>query len=838
MSDQTLAGDRAGTPTVPSPQPASPPSAHDGSQVWAVCCSGGGIRSASYCLGALQALEGAGFLGKARLILSVSGGSYMAASRALVARGLELGAGGASAAGLPAYAPGSPEEEHLRDNSRYIAPDAKTVLAGVLSLLFGVVATLVLVLTPVFAVAHVWGWVLRSQRVLTYTVTVQNHAHTQQWTASLTATSWWIWPVIAAGVTFLIFLWWWITLIPGRRGQERHSEVAVEALGWASFITLVIATAMFAVPAVIAWLSSSHSGALQTVLDDLGFGSGAGWTPAAIVAFVGAVVAVSQSARQTLTKYNLLSTPTASPGQPPQPGALGTFTGYLRGLVLPWIASVLVVLAFAVVALRWVKDGAAAGFTANQVWQVIGALVVILVMRFVADANRISLHDFYRWRLTTAYSVIRDTGQHDGGPATFGTKDFPGALLSGLSGQRPELVMCTTANINAHREVPPGRGGLSFSFDPDNATLRGPGPTEFVQARTTDYEALVGPRRFTLFDVSAISGAAFSPLMGSATRQAYRILFTATDLRLGVWLPHPAVVNAAAQELERQEKPGNQADRWWGTLWLLLWYVMPHPHWLHRDEEPGGREARLWAYVLKLRRNGARSRQFFGGLLFHALQPTLGMLYAEAAGHTSYRGTWMYVTDGGHYDNLGVVEALQRAPALGITHILVLDASGDRADTWFTLGGAIALARADARTDIVINPTTMTTPPPPPPGSTPPPGSPLSPVVAPKLASGQVFCPWVSGTGSPQAPATGPDTTIVVCKLGWWTGAPWDVRAYAAGHSTYPTDSTLEQLYDSAEFDAYRQLGASAIKLAIQQGGLPQQPALEIPGPQLRSGPG
>ena len=61
--------------------------------------------------------------------------------------------------------------------------------------------------------------------------------------------------------------------------------------------------------------------------------------------------------------------------------------------------------------LRWVKDGAAAGFTAGQVWLVIGALAVMLIMRFLADANRISLHDFYRWRLATAYSVIRDTSQ-------------------------------------------------------------------------------------------------------------------------------------------------------------------------------------------------------------------------------------------------------------------------------------------------------------------------------------------------------------------------------------------------------------------------------------------
>jgi hypothetical protein len=799
MNDQTSTDEFAGLSTEPSGQVAASVPEPDGTEVWAVCCSGGGIRSASYCLGALQALEEARFLDKARLILGVSGGSYIAASRALVARGLELGAG---ATGLPAYAPGSPEEQHLRDNTRYIAPDAKTLLAGVLSLLFGVAVTLVLVLTPVFAVAHAWGWVLRSRRVLTYTVTVAGHSRTQQWTATLTATSWWIGPVIVAGVTFVIFLWWWVTLRPGPRGQERQSQVAVKALGWAAFITLALATAMFAVPALVAWLSSSHSGALRTILDDLGLGSGAGWTPAAIGGFVAAVVAVSQSARNTLTKYNLLKTPEAAQGDAPQPGPLGTVVGYLRGLVLPWLASVLVLLAFAVAGLRWVKDGAAAGYTQDQLWQVIGALAVMLVMRFLADANRISLHDYYRWRLASAYSVIRDTIRHEGKPGPFGTIDFPGALLSELSGQRPELVLCSTANINARREVPPGRGGLSFSFDPDHATLRGPGPTESVQARTTDYEALVGPRRFTLFDVSAISGAAFSPLMGAATRQAYRILFTATDLRLGVWLPHPAVVDAAARELERQNKAGERADRWWHAAGLLLWYMVPHPAWLRSDEEPGGREARLWAYVLRLRRDGTGSQRFFGGLLYHALQPTLGMLYAEAAGHTSYRSTWMCVTDGGHYDNLGLVEALKRAPALGITHLLVLDASGDKTDTWSTLGGSIALARSDAETEIVINPMRMITPP---------------KSNAPKLGSGQVVRPWASGTFTQTPAGTGRDSTLTVCKLGWWTGAPWDVRAYAAGHPAYPTDSTAEQLYDSAEFDAYRELGACSVKQALQE---------------------
>jgi hypothetical protein len=54
-------------------------------------------------------------------------------------------------------------------------------------------------------------------------------------------------------------------------------------------------------------------------------------------------------------------------------------------------------------------------------------------------------------------------------------------------------------------------------------------------------------------------------------------------------------------------------------------------------------------------------------------------------------------------------------------------------------------------------------------------------------------------------------------RVGWIAvGAPWDVQAYAAGHSDYPTTSTLDQLYNSAEFDAYRVLGAASVQLAVQ----------------------
>ena len=147
---------------------------------WAICCSGGGIRSATYCLGALQSLLRHGLYGRARCIVGVSGGSYIAASLALVRHGLraEPECGPEDSA----YGRGSPEEQHLRNNTRYIAPDAKTVLVGTLSLLLGVVVTFTLVMAPVYALSHVWGWLLRAHGILTWTGTGAS--------ASVTARSW------------------------------------------------------------------------------------------------------------------------------------------------------------------------------------------------------------------------------------------------------------------------------------------------------------------------------------------------------------------------------------------------------------------------------------------------------------------------------------------------------------------------------------------------------------------------------------------------------------------------------------------------------------------------
>src|ERR1700760_857439 len=193
--------------------------ASDGAD-WAICCSGGGIRSATYCLGALQSLARE-IYPRTKWIVGVAGGSYIPPSLSLARHGLNSG-------DEPAYEPGSAEEQHLRNNTRYIAPDAKTVLVGALSLLLGVAVTFTLVMAPVYALSHVWGWLLRSQSILTWT-------HGQGASASVTAWSWWLAPAVAAGLTLILFTFWWATL--PTQGAYRGAQRA-RWTGWGAVITV------------------------------------------------------------------------------------------------------------------------------------------------------------------------------------------------------------------------------------------------------------------------------------------------------------------------------------------------------------------------------------------------------------------------------------------------------------------------------------------------------------------------------------------------------------------------------------------------------------------------
>jgi hypothetical protein len=132
-----------------------------------IACSGGGIRSAAFNLGALQVLQEAGVLQKADYLAAVSGGSYIASALAIVNKRQSNGKGTDDSDPAlfgertgPFYR-GSPEEQYLRNRSSYMAPGALGKAQLVFRVLLGVIANLGFVLLFIAACAGTLGLLFR-----------------------------------------------------------------------------------------------------------------------------------------------------------------------------------------------------------------------------------------------------------------------------------------------------------------------------------------------------------------------------------------------------------------------------------------------------------------------------------------------------------------------------------------------------------------------------------------------------------------------------------------------------------------------------------------------------
>ncbi len=73
-------------------------------------------------------------------------------------------------------------------------------------------------------------------------------------------------------------------------------------------------------------------------------------------------------------------------------------------------------------------------------------------------------------------------------------------------------------------------------------------------------------------------------------------------------------------------------------------------------------------------------------------------------GLTRPTDSYIYVTDGGHFDNLGLVELLRR----GCTTVFCLDGGGDPPGVFRALGEAVALSRSELQVDVEVDPTPIT----------------------------------------------------------------------------------------------------------------------------------
>ncbi len=266
------------------------------------------------------------------------------------------------------------------------------------------------------------------------------------------------------------------------------------------------------------------------------------------------------------------------------------------------------------------------------------------------------MHGFYRARLADAFCVGVDPSGAAGPLPARRVYRF-----SELGGVRLNIV--ATLNSRYPNEAPTMRGGFPLVFSSDGILVaREERRTYRVDmARFEDY---AGPGRSSVMAAVAVSGAAISPLMGRFGVQMapYRILLTLLNLRVGTWVRNPL----HARAIDPDEPRAAPAPEGW--LWLTS-------------------------------------------------KPGLAQIATEAAGASSANRRWVYLSDGGHLDNTGLVECVRHCVCLGRGgRIVVLDASNDPPGTWSAVGDAIAVIRADLDIDLQrrpVVPDDVDAPPPP-----------------------------------------------------------------------------------------------------------------------------
>jgi predicted acylesterase/phospholipase RssA len=387
-------------------------------------------------------------------------------------------------------------------------------------------------------------------------------------------------------------------------------------------------------------------------------------------------------------------------------------------------------------------------YIASLYWS-LGCLALGFVTSFAVGVNTFSLHNFYRNRLVRCYLGASRPKEGDDAESLRGAPAVPFGELP----RRPDPV----TGFAPHDDI--ALNSLRFTADlppsaPDNYTLRSAfrtyrGPyllintalnlvqgdelawqerkaesflmsPQFCGSKSTKYRR---SHEFgggiQLGTAMTTSGAAVSPNMGSHSSRAVTALLTLFNLRLGIWLGNP-----------RREASGRFDPPWKRT-------------------EP---------------------------------RSTLLLLLKEFFGRTNRYSSYVYLSDGGHFENLGVYELVRRH----CRFIVVVDADQDRGYAFSDLGGMIRKCRSDLGVPINIDVTH----------------------IGRQSSTGR--SQWHCAIGTVHYDEVDPGAlpgVLVYIKTSLTGNEPADVLNYAVEHPAFPHQSTTNQWFSESQFEAYRALG-------------------------------
>jgi len=370
---------------------------------------------------------------------------------------------------------------------------------------------------------------------------------------------------------------------------------------------------------------------------------------------------------------------------------------------------------------------------------VVYALVALLTVLFVytnlfVDANGLSLHNFYRDRLSDAFLFHRDRDTD-----TVDSSVDPKLTELARNGIGPLHLVNTTLNTRRFPEnFRKGRHGEPFTLSP-----------AFFGSRITGYGSTANLEKeqpeVRLSTAVATSGAAVSSNMGTMTSPFLRLILSVLNIRLGYWLVNPR----ATHKLGKGDF----------GFWL-----------------------------------GKRIRAG----VFRFLQ--------ELTGFVDFETSYVYLSDGGHIDNMGLYELVRRQ----CRFIVIGDGECDTRYNFKGLTDALRLVRMDFGIGIEMD------------------GLDEIRSGEQQHARGTIYYPdgrvgyliylKSSLIGDDMVEATVSEDAYVTSPL------RSDVRRfdeltymanYKAEHPDFPQETTADQFFDETQFESYRALGFMIAERAL-----------------------
>lgn len=194
------------------------------------------------------------------------------------------------------------------------------------------------------------------------------------------------------------------------------------------------------------------------------------------------------------------------------------------------------------------------------------------------------------------------------------------------------------------------------------------------------------------------------------------------------------------------------------------------------------------------------------------LLPTQSYLLDELTGrfYGSHR-PFLYLSDGGHFENTAVFELLRLDRPRQVRLIVVCDCGCDPDYRFDDLANLMRLVRIDHGLEVRVNETVTGV------------GQPLAEVFTTPQAMarqadgtlrdlGQRCAVLLDVVGTERSAPLGVapgalHARIVLIKPRLMSDAPMDLVQYRATHSAFPQETTMDQFFDEAQWESYRQLG-------------------------------